>query len=249
MLPQGMFSVAVATVLFPSLARLAARGDTDGFRDTVALGLRQIAFLLIPASVALRRARRADRAPPLPARRVHARRRRPSSRPRSPRSRSGSPSTAAMLMLNRAFFSLQRHWVPTVVALGNLGAERRARRRLLPRSGRGGSRSRPPSSTSPAPSRSSSCSAGGSGGSSLRETPTPSLRIVVASASRSGSSPTASGAALDDALGRSFVGADRRRRRRARRRRGAYLVFCRLLRVRELEALLSLRTRRRRPAR
>ena len=32
MLPQGMFSVAVATVLFPSLSRLAARGDTDGFR-------------------------------------------------------------------------------------------------------------------------------------------------------------------------------------------------------------------------
>ena len=32
MLPQGMFSVAVATVLFPSLARLAARRDMDGFR-------------------------------------------------------------------------------------------------------------------------------------------------------------------------------------------------------------------------
>ena len=27
MLPQGMFSVAVATVLFPSISRLAARGD------------------------------------------------------------------------------------------------------------------------------------------------------------------------------------------------------------------------------
>ena len=33
MLPQGMFSVAVATVLFPSLSRLAARGDTEGFRQ------------------------------------------------------------------------------------------------------------------------------------------------------------------------------------------------------------------------
>src|SRR3989440_319127 len=42
MLPQGMFSVAIATVLFPSLARLAARGDVPGFRHTVALGLRQI---------------------------------------------------------------------------------------------------------------------------------------------------------------------------------------------------------------
>src|SRR5213079_3137371 len=51
MLPQGMFSVAVATVLFPSLARLAARADMAGFRHTVAKGLRQIAFLLVPASV------------------------------------------------------------------------------------------------------------------------------------------------------------------------------------------------------
>ena len=27
MLPQGMFSVAIATVLFPSLSRFASRGD------------------------------------------------------------------------------------------------------------------------------------------------------------------------------------------------------------------------------
>src|SRR5256884_814613 len=52
MLPQGMFSVAVATVLFPSLSRAAARGDMDGFRRTVSTGLRQIGFLLIPASAA-----------------------------------------------------------------------------------------------------------------------------------------------------------------------------------------------------
>src|SRR5688500_4537458 len=45
MLPQGMFSVAVATVLYPSLARLATRGDMTGFRQTVASGLRQINFL------------------------------------------------------------------------------------------------------------------------------------------------------------------------------------------------------------
>ena len=32
MLPQGMFSVAVATVLFPQLARLAARADYAGMR-------------------------------------------------------------------------------------------------------------------------------------------------------------------------------------------------------------------------
>ena len=51
MLPQGIFSVAITTVLFPSLSRLAARGDLAGFRNTLASGLRQIAFLLIPAGV------------------------------------------------------------------------------------------------------------------------------------------------------------------------------------------------------
>src|SRR5207247_3828890 len=51
MLPQGMFSVAIGTVLFPSLARLAARDDIAGFRHTVGLGLPQIAFLLVPASI------------------------------------------------------------------------------------------------------------------------------------------------------------------------------------------------------
>ena len=50
MLPQGMFSVAIATVLFPSLSRLATRGDMEGFRRTVSTRLRQIAFLLIPAA-------------------------------------------------------------------------------------------------------------------------------------------------------------------------------------------------------
>ena len=51
MLPQGIFSVAVATVLFPTMSRYAARGDIDGLRRTSANGVRQIAMLLIPAAV------------------------------------------------------------------------------------------------------------------------------------------------------------------------------------------------------
>ena len=120
MLPQGIFSVAVATVLFPTLARLAARGDMDGFRRTSASGLRQIGFLLIPASAALavlaqpivrlvfeRGAFTADQtvvvAQCLAAFSL------------------GLAFNGAMLMLNRSFFSLQSPWVPTAVALGNLG--------------------------------------------------------------------------------------------------------------------------------
>ena len=68
MLPQGMFSVAIATVLFPSLSRLAARGDLVAFRETVARGLRQIAFLLLPGRRGQRGSRRADRSHSLPAR-------------------------------------------------------------------------------------------------------------------------------------------------------------------------------------
>ena len=72
MLPQGMFSVAIATVLFPTLSRLASRGDLAAFADTVSNGIRQIALLLAPTAGRQRRARRADHPPPLPARPLDA---------------------------------------------------------------------------------------------------------------------------------------------------------------------------------
>jgi putative peptidoglycan lipid II flippase len=50
MLPQGLFSVAVATVLFPTLSRMAARRDVAAMRRTVGVGMRQINLLLIPAA-------------------------------------------------------------------------------------------------------------------------------------------------------------------------------------------------------
>ena len=95
MLPQGMFSVAIATVLFPSLARLAiARRPATASADTVSIGP---APDRVPARARRGRqrgARRADHPPPLPARRVARRRRRRSSPARSPRSAPGSSSTA-----------------------------------------------------------------------------------------------------------------------------------------------------------
>ena len=71
MLPQGMFSVAVATVLFPALSRLAARDDMPAFSPHARH--RPAPDRLPPDSGRrdLRRARRADRPPRLPARRVH----------------------------------------------------------------------------------------------------------------------------------------------------------------------------------
>jgi putative peptidoglycan lipid II flippase len=52
-LPQGIFSVAIATVLFPTLARFAARGEHDNLRATMANGMRQILFVLVPATAAI----------------------------------------------------------------------------------------------------------------------------------------------------------------------------------------------------
>jgi putative peptidoglycan lipid II flippase len=52
-LPQGIFSVAIATVLFPTLARFASRGAIDDLRATLANGMRQILFVLVPAAAAV----------------------------------------------------------------------------------------------------------------------------------------------------------------------------------------------------
>src|SRR5439155_18602843 len=51
MLPQGLFSVAVATVLFPTLSRMASEHNAAAMRRAVGIGMRQINLLLIPASV------------------------------------------------------------------------------------------------------------------------------------------------------------------------------------------------------
>jgi putative peptidoglycan lipid II flippase len=107
-------------VLFPSLARLAARGDLDGFRGTVSLGLRQIAFLLVPASVFS-----AVLAEPI-VRLIYERGEfGPDQTPVVAGALAafslGLTFNGAMLMLNRGFFSLQSAWIPTAVALANLG--------------------------------------------------------------------------------------------------------------------------------
>jgi putative peptidoglycan lipid II flippase len=49
-LPQGIFSVAIATVLFPTLARYANAKEFVNLRATLANGMRQILFVLLPAT-------------------------------------------------------------------------------------------------------------------------------------------------------------------------------------------------------
>ena len=119
MLPQGMFSVAVATVLFPVLSRLAAHRDLEGLQQTTGVGVRQIALLLIPAGAAL-----AALATPI-VRLVYER---GEFDAQSTRLVSEAlfwfafslPFAGANLLLTRTFFSLQRPWLPTALVLGSL---------------------------------------------------------------------------------------------------------------------------------
>ena len=120
MLPQGMFSVAVATVLFPLMSRHTAREDWEAFKSTIAMGLRFISFLLLPASAAA-----AVLATPIvrllyqhgvfTASQTHI------VAPCLAAFALGLTFNGWMLMLNRGFFSLQSPWIPTTVAVMNLG--------------------------------------------------------------------------------------------------------------------------------
>jgi putative peptidoglycan lipid II flippase len=119
MLPQGMFSVALATVLFPTLSRFAARRDLGGLRATMSTGSRQIFLLLVPAAVFC-----AVLATPV-TRLVYER---GSFDETSTELVSSAlfwfsfslPFAGVNLLLTRTFFSLQRPWIPTGLAAGNL---------------------------------------------------------------------------------------------------------------------------------
>jgi putative peptidoglycan lipid II flippase len=115
MLPQGMFSVAVATVLFPALSRLVARNDWVGLRATQGNGMRQIALLLIPAAaitIAL----------PEPITRLVYERGEFDAQSTDQVAEAlfwfsfSLPFSGFNLLLTRTFFSLQKPWTPTALA-------------------------------------------------------------------------------------------------------------------------------------
>jgi putative peptidoglycan lipid II flippase len=120
MLPQGVFSVAIATVLFPTLARFAARGAFDNLRATMANGMRQILLLLTPAAAAI-----LVLAEPM-VRLVFERGEFDPSQTELVAEALfwfafSLPFNGLFLLLTRTFFSLQRPWVPTWIAALNLG--------------------------------------------------------------------------------------------------------------------------------
>ena len=48
--PLGIFAMGISTAVFPTLARLTARGETEEFRRTLSFGLRVIFFITIPSA-------------------------------------------------------------------------------------------------------------------------------------------------------------------------------------------------------
>jgi putative peptidoglycan lipid II flippase len=119
MLPQGLFSVAVATVLFPTLSRMAAERNPSAMRRAVGIGMRQINLLLIPSATFL-----IVLATPI-------------VRLLFQRGHFGSHSTHLVaialfwfafslpfgglnLLLTRTFFAVQRPWIPTRLAAINI---------------------------------------------------------------------------------------------------------------------------------
>jgi putative peptidoglycan lipid II flippase len=240
MLPQGMFSVAIATVLFPSLSRFAARGDTHGFRETVSTGLRQIAFLLVPTAVVS-----ALLAEPIIRLLFQHGQWHPSSTPVVADAlaafSAGLVFNGEMLLLNRAFFSLQSSWIPTLVALGNLFLNALLDLAFY-RVGVWG-----------IPLSTAACNVAGvwallvllrrrleriDGGAVTNTV----VRVAIASAVAGGASLVV-WRALDHAVGRSFPAQVVSLGVALGVAVAAYLGSCRLLQVRELDTLLALRRR------
>ncbi len=119
MLPQGIFSVAITTVLFPTLSRQAARRDARAMRGSLASGMRQINLLLIPAAAGIlvlavpivqllfqrERYTHADTLECALALRWFA---------------VSLPFSGVNLLLTRSFFALKRPWIPAKYAAVNM---------------------------------------------------------------------------------------------------------------------------------
>ena len=120
MLPQGVFSVAVATVVFPTLARFAAREQYDDLRSTMANGMRTILLMLVPATAAI-----LVLAEPM-TQLVYQRGEFDAAQTDVVAEALfwfafSLPFNGLFLLLTRTFFSLQRPWVPTWISGMNLG--------------------------------------------------------------------------------------------------------------------------------
>jgi putative peptidoglycan lipid II flippase len=119
MLPQGIFSVAIATILFPTLSRFATRRDFEGLRKTMANGVRLIAMLLIPSAVLMMVLAE-------PITRLIYQRGVFNAHATDLVTEAmvfwalSLPAQGVSLLFSRTFFSLQRPWITTGISVANM---------------------------------------------------------------------------------------------------------------------------------
>jgi putative peptidoglycan lipid II flippase len=119
MLPQGIFSVAVSTVLFPTLSRQAARRAVGDMRHSIGNGMRQINLLLIPSAAGIMALSR-------PIIRLVFMRGDFNALSLHLTSEAlfwfawSLPFAGLNLLMTRTFFALQRPWIPTKLAAINM---------------------------------------------------------------------------------------------------------------------------------
>jgi putative peptidoglycan lipid II flippase len=118
-LPQGLFSISIATILFPTLSRFAARGARDDLRNTMGNGMRQICLLLIPSAVLM-----AVLALPI-TRLIYQRGEFDAEATELVKTALvwwsiSLPFQGVSLLFSRTFFSLQQPWATTALSVLNL---------------------------------------------------------------------------------------------------------------------------------
>jgi putative peptidoglycan lipid II flippase len=241
-LPQGIFSVAIATVLFPTLARFAARGARDDLRATMANGMRQIVFVLLPAAAAV-----LVLSEPM-IRLIYQRGEFTADQTDLVATALfwfafSLPTNGLFLLLTRTFFSLQRPWIPTTIAAANLAITALAAQLLYKPFGIGGIVASTGIATAASVFAQCVVLRRELGGLELRRLADSTLRVALASAALAAVS-FAVWDALDTVLGRSLGGQVVSLGTALLVGAAVYFAAVRALRVGELEQIMRLVRRR-----
>ena len=119
LVPQGIFAVAIGTVLFPALSRHAAGKRMKEFRDDLSIGLRQIFFMTLPFAALFA-------VLALPTTRLIYEHGKVTPEDTALVASAltffsvGMAFVSINTLLNRAFYSIQKPWLPLIVGVVNL---------------------------------------------------------------------------------------------------------------------------------
>jgi putative peptidoglycan lipid II flippase len=120
-LPQGMFAIAIGTVLFPALSRHGAAKRMEEFREDLSLGVRQIFFVTLPFAAFFS----VLAVPTVRLIYEHGQAFGDEAAIRGTGSALlffsvGMAFVSVNTLLNRAFYSIQKSWVPLIMGAANL---------------------------------------------------------------------------------------------------------------------------------